>query len=159
MPSRALPRSPATEAVLTTCPSSWATSVGRKTLQPWMTPNRLTPTTQSHSSTGLSTIERPTTPALLHTTWTAPKCSRVRLPQGHHRGVVGDVGRDAGHLGAAVGELRHGRLQYRLLDVGQHQAHARIGEPSGHREADPARAPGHDGDLPGELLHRLPPAP
>src|SRR5437588_759187 len=46
--------SPAMDAVLTTWPSPWARSSGTKDRMPLITPNRLTPRTQSQYSCGIS---------------------------------------------------------------------------------------------------------
>src|SRR5262245_60416874 len=71
---------PAIDAVLTMWPSPpCASRRGMKVRIPWMTPQRFTPSTHSHSSTDRSHASPPTpTPALLQITWTAPKVSTVR---------------------------------------------------------------------------------
>ncbi len=65
-----------------------------------------------------------------------------------HRGVVGHVGDHTDRLDALVrqrsGCLVEGGIRE---DVGQHHLHAFLAEPSAHRAADPARTPGHDGDV------------
>ena len=69
-------KKPPNDAVLTTCASSCARSVGRKAVSPLITPQRLTPRTQSQwSRVSVSTRAKPPTPALLHSTWTAPNRS------------------------------------------------------------------------------------
>src|SRR5262245_10560538 len=51
---------------------------GTKTRTPWTTPQRLTPTTHSHSARVLSQMAASVpTPALLQSKWTAPKASSV----------------------------------------------------------------------------------
>src|SRR5579875_1473748 len=73
-------RSPAIDAVLTTCPSSPCRSrIGTNVRMPWITPQRLTPRIHSQSASVTSQASPPTdTPALLQTTCTAPKASSVR---------------------------------------------------------------------------------
>ena len=65
---------PAIDAVLTTCPGSPEASMrGTNALTPWITPQRSTPITHCQSSSDCSqAAPRVTTPALLHTTCTAP---------------------------------------------------------------------------------------
>src|SRR5437588_3284479 len=64
---------PATDAVFTMCPSGWPISRGANVRTPWITPQRLTPITHSHVVSGTSHDNPPPpTPALLHTTCTAP---------------------------------------------------------------------------------------
>src|SRR5215472_13572711 len=71
---------PAIEAVLTTWPGwRWAIIRGTNASMPWITPHRLTPITHSQSwwvadSSPPCTV----TPALLHSTWTAPHCEKAR---------------------------------------------------------------------------------
>ena len=67
---------PAMDAVFTMWPSPASSSLGRKDRNPWTTPQKLTPSTHSHSLRGISQTwppPLPLTPALLQTTWTAPK--------------------------------------------------------------------------------------
>ncbi len=45
---------------------------------PCTTPMRLTPIVHSHTASGASTMPPPPTPALLHTTWTAPNAESAR---------------------------------------------------------------------------------
>ncbi len=73
-------RSPAIDAVFTTCPSPCATIPGTNARTPWMTPHRLTPSVHSQSAALSVHIgpAPPPTPALLHTTCTAPKRSTAR---------------------------------------------------------------------------------
>ncbi len=60
------------------CPSPCSWSSGRKVRTPWITPQRLTPSTHSQSASETDSKAPPEpTPALLHTTWTAPKASRA----------------------------------------------------------------------------------
>ena len=55
-------------------PARW----GRNARQPWTTPQKFTPITHSHDDSGPNHgSDRGATPALLHTTWTAPKRSSV----------------------------------------------------------------------------------
>src|SRR5262245_20016304 len=64
--------SPATEAVLTTCPSPCATRRGTKARTPWITPQRLTPSAHCQSPRVLfHSGPSGETPALLQTTWTS----------------------------------------------------------------------------------------
>src|SRR5438876_1459938 len=73
-------RCPAIEAVLTTCPSvSCWSRMGTKVRMPWITPQRLTPSTHCQFSRVCCHERRksPPTPALLQTTCTAPKASSV----------------------------------------------------------------------------------
>src|SRR5580765_8283863 len=66
--------SPATEAVLTTCPSPCATRRGTKARTPWITPHRLTPSAHCQSPVVFSQSgPSGETPALLQTTWTSFK--------------------------------------------------------------------------------------
>ena len=69
--------SPATEAVLTMWPSPCSMKRGMKVRVPWMTPQRFTSMTHCHSRSDSSQGARvePETPALLQTTWAAPKRS------------------------------------------------------------------------------------
>src|SRR6056297_1347990 len=54
------------------------TRCGRKVRTPYTTPQKLTPITHSHDSSGPTHgSPAPTTPALLHTTWTPPNRSIV----------------------------------------------------------------------------------
>lgn len=64
----------APDPVFTTWPSPCSTSRGTKVRMPWTTPQRLTPSTQRHSSAEVTQLRPnvPATPALLHTRWTAP---------------------------------------------------------------------------------------
>ena len=67
---------PATEAVLTTCPSSPCFRIaGTKWRMPWMIPQMLTPITNSQSPGGTSISRAPCigTPALLQAMWSLPK--------------------------------------------------------------------------------------
>src|SRR5579862_4344796 len=60
-------------AVLTMWPSPCSTRAGRKARTPWITPHRFTPSTHSQGSVGPNHgSDRLDTPALLHTTCTAP---------------------------------------------------------------------------------------
>ena len=59
-------------------PSPASTSNGPNTVTPWATPKTFTPTIHSHSSGVVSSIRPPgDTPALLHTTCTAPYADSV----------------------------------------------------------------------------------
>ena len=68
---------PAIEAVLTMCPSSPPASMrGTKARTPWITPQRFTPITHCQSASECSwTAPITATPALLQTTWAAPKAA------------------------------------------------------------------------------------
>lgn len=57
-----------------------------------------------------------------------------------------DVGDDGGQLGPCPAQPRGGGFQGIGADVGQHDAHPAAGRGGGQREADPARAAGHDGN-------------
>src|SRR5579885_575421 len=73
-------RSPAIDAVLTTCPYSPCRSrIGKNVRMPWITPTSLTPRIHTQPERVTSQASPPTdTPALLQTTCTAPKASSVR---------------------------------------------------------------------------------
>ena len=64
-----------------------------------------------------------------------------------------DVGRDAEHVAAAARELGHGRVEQRLVDVGEHDAHALGQEPLPEGASDATTAAGHDGRLAPQVLH------
>ena len=68
---------PTIEDVFTTCPSPCSIIRGTNARIPWITPQRFTPSTQAQSSVR-NFHERPKvlTPALLHSTCTAPKRSK-----------------------------------------------------------------------------------
>ena len=71
--------SPAMEAVLTMWPSPWAMNSGVNARIPWITPQRLTPSTHCQSSSVCSHTGPPAeTPALLQITWAVPKRSTAR---------------------------------------------------------------------------------
>ena len=57
------------------------------------------------------------------------------------------------HVEIAVAELLDHHVEHRLVDVGQHDLHALGGEPLTERSSDPTGTTGHDGDLPGQVLH------
>ncbi len=101
-PMNAGANKPATDAVLTMWPSPCSISKGRKTRRPCSTLHRSTSITRFHSSTSNpATIPPPPTPALLHTTCTAPNAASVSFGQGLDLGTVGHVGDpalDLGHL-------------------------------------------------------------
>ncbi len=61
-------------AVFTMWPSPWPARIGRNARTPWTTPQRFTPSTHCQLDTGPNhESARLATPALLQTTWTAPK--------------------------------------------------------------------------------------
>ncbi len=68
---------PAIDTVFTTCPSVPAASMrGTNARTPWTMPMTLTPSVHSKSASVHSHIRPPwNTPALLHSTWTAPNVS------------------------------------------------------------------------------------
>src|SRR4051794_39168022 len=66
------------DAVFTMCPKFCSTMRGTNVEQPWITPKRFTPSTQSQSSGGAVATVPPATPALLQTMCTAPNSSSVR---------------------------------------------------------------------------------
>src|SRR6185436_2113907 len=72
--------SPAIDAVLTMCPGTcWAIIRGTNVSMPWITPQRLTPTAHSQSRwVADSSPPQRATPALLHSTWTAPISANAR---------------------------------------------------------------------------------
>ena len=76
------------------------------------------------------------------------------VPYGVDVGGVRDVGRHAEHGGPRRRERRDRLGQRRLLHVGQHEAHPRVGEALGHRPPDPARPAGDDRYPVPQLLHR-----
>ena len=73
-----------------------------------------------------------------------------------HGGSLGHVGANREHLGAARADLLGGDLERVVLDVGHHHAHALRRESIRQRPADAAGRAGDDGDLPLELVHRIP---
>ena len=124
--------SPASDAVFTMWPSPWASSMGRNTRMPWMTPHRLTPSTHSQSAVVRSCISPPPpTPALLQTTWTAPNASIAASPERVDLVAVGHVGDHGDHLDATGAQVGGDGVERVGLDVGQHQPHALGREPLG----------------------------
>ena len=124
---------------------------------PCTTPRRLTPITHSQSSSGASTMPPPPTPALLHTTCTAPNASRARSRTVSTSLADRDVGDDPEHRRARGLEVGHRGCQRLLLDVGEDEAHAFGREPGGHGPPDAAGTPrDHRHPVP-ELPHRTPP--
>src|SRR3954467_12657337 len=78
-PRRGVDTKLAPEPVFTMCPSPSSIMRGTKLRRPFITPKRLTPTSQRKSSSEKSQM-RPTgeTPALLHSRCTAPKVSKAK---------------------------------------------------------------------------------
>src|SRR5438067_6285354 len=74
-PNRGTGTRPAIDDVLTMCPPSALRSrIGRNVVTPWITPHRLTSSIHRQSSSESDAIGPiGETPALLQTTWTAPK--------------------------------------------------------------------------------------
>ena len=64
-----------------------------------------------------------------------------------------DVGPDAQHVDAFLAELRLGETQSVLLDVGEHDLHAFVGEPLREPPADAARCACYDGYSITKLFH------
>ena len=132
---------------------------GRNARQPWTTPQKLTPITHSHELIGPNHgSARAATPALLHTTWTAPKWSIVCCGEGLHLGLLADVGLhrqrlDAVGLPAARWRPRGRRPARRPSTT--------FSRPPAKRSASanpiPLAAAGDDRDLPLGELHRHPP--
>ena len=159
MPSPATPPRPASDAVFTMWPSSCSSSSGRKVCTPCTTPQRFTPSTQSQTASGASTMPPPPTPALLHTTCTAPKARRApgraprrRRPRPRRRpGPRSRSAPPASSSATVAGERR-------LLHVGEHEPHAVGGEPLRQGPADAARPAGDDGHPVPELVHLDPPS-
>ena len=132
---------PAIDAVFTTCPSSCCMRIGTNARMPWITPQRLTPSTHSHVESGASHDSPPApTPALLHAMWIAPKRSTAASAERLHLRRVADVGAHADHLGARRLELRDRVVERGLLDVAEHDLHALGRERRREREPDAARA-------------------
>ena len=122
---------------------------------PWMTPHRLTPITHSKSRRGRSATFSPRlpTPALLHTTCTPPKRSIVASASAStsdSSDVSTTTGSTSTPSSASVGRRAFERGRF---DVGHHDLHAVVPEPSCQREPDPGRGAGDDRDLAGERLH------
>ena len=63
------------------------------------------------------------------------------------RGAIGHVGADALCREPAVAERRRGRGRSSLVEVGEHDPRARLGERGSDPKADSAGAAGDDGDL------------
>ena len=94
-----------------------------------------------------------TTPALLHTTWTAPNASIVasaRRSTSSHRETSATTRRTSSTRRPAA---RPRPARAAPLDVGQDDPHALGREPLGHGQPDAAGGPGDDGDPPAQLLH------
>ena len=97
------------------------------------------------------------TPALLHSTWTAPCSARVRrreLGDGVVVGHVDDCGVD--RVEAVGAQLRRRVVDRVGPHVGGDDGHALLREPLHHREPDAARAAGDDGDLAAQIFHGSP---
>jgi hypothetical protein len=155
-------RSPASEAVLTMCPSvSWSIMIGRNVRTPWMTPIRLTPSTQCQSSRVLVQLGNPLvpTPALLQTTCTAPVLAERLLRERVDLLGLRDVGHHGVHVRAGVPEAGGGERERLLLDVAQHDAHAGLHERLAHAAPDAAGGSRDHGDLSFHVLHDDLPAP
>ena len=60
-----------------------------------------------------------------------------------HLRLVPDVGDERPRVPAALDELLRGRLEPRLVDVGERHVRAAVRQHLGHREAEPARGAGH----------------
>ena len=148
---------PLPDVVFTTAPSvSWASMVGRNALMPLTAPITFTSSDQRQSLTWCSHIcpsDAEPTPALLHSTSTAPNASSVASRNDFERRQLGDVGDHTDDVATLVAQL--GRRLGDLLgvDVGDDRAHAFVGEAFDQRATDAARAPGDDHDLAGEGLH------
>ena len=139
---------PKTDEVLTRCPASCSSSTGMNARTPFMTPSRFTPSTQSHSPGGHSHSGPcgPPTPALLHTTCTAPNADRAAsrsAPTAARSATSVTTDRTA--------RPRPGDLGRRLASAGSSTSamttlHALGGEPLGQPKADAAGRPGDDRD-------------
>ena len=123
---------------------------------PWITPNRLTATTQAKSSSGQLGDRQATaadTGVVAHQMDVAEVLEGGRR-QRRHVGRHADVGGHGEHVGARRRELLAGAVEHRPLHVGDDDAHPLGGEALGHRQAD-ARCPTRDhGDLAGEISHQ-----
>ena len=124
---------------------------------PLTTPITLTSSDQRQSLTWCSHIwpsDADPTPALLHSTSTAPNASSVASRSASSDDELGDVGDDADDVASLVAQLGRGRRSTSVgVDVGDDRAHALVGEALDQRAADASRAPGDDRDLAGEILH------
>ena len=123
---------------------------------PCTTPMRFTPIVHSQTASGASTMPPPPTPALLHTTWTAPNAASARSRTASTSAATATSVGTPDHLGAAGLELGHRGRQRSRLHVGQHQAHAVGREAPGQRPADAAGPAGDHGHPVLQLPHRAP---
>ena len=145
---------PAIDAVLTMCPSPCSVMIGRNARTPWITPYRLIPSTQSHSVSGpVHALPLPATPALLHSTWAAPKRSSVRRARSSTCSACEASQWTARTSPRARCELGFDRRQLGVVDVGEHDVHPLGREPLGERPTDPAARAGDDSDLARQRVH------
>ncbi len=148
---------PLPDVVFTTAPSvSWASMVGRNALMPLTAPITFTSSDQRQSLTWCSHIwpsDADPTPALLHSTSTAPNASSVASRSASSDDELGDVGDDTDDVATLVAQLGRGLGDLLAVDVGDDRAHAFVGEALDERATDAAGAAGDDRDLARELLH------
>ena len=152
----AKPKRPAAEDRLTIEPPPAALMCGtaRRAHRYW--PVRLTSSVRRQSSGAISSIGPvgPAMPALLIRMSMPPSCSQRQLEQAIDRCLVGDVGRDRGHLG----QLAAQPVERRLIDVAGHDARTRLDEGLERDPADPGPARGQHHPLVIEpQIHTSPP--
>ena len=116
------------------------------------------PSVHSHSSIDiLSIVANVQTPALLHSTWTAPKWSIAAVASASTSASLRHVGAHADGLVTGRGQLVDGAVERRLVDLGGDDAHAGAGERPGHAQTHAGPGARDDGDLALELFHERTP--
>ena len=130
------------EAVLTMWPRSPpAIMRGTNASMPWITPQRLTPSTHCQSRcVAVSSPPQAATPALLQSTWTAPKRRPRPLGQGPDLAQIGDVGPDRQRVDAVAARLAGDALHRGLVEIGDDHPGALAGQGQRQGPADPAAA-------------------
>ncbi len=155
--SNGAPDRPATEEVLTMCPSvPWASIRGTNARMPWRMPHRLAPSTNSKSATGRSQMSPPTnTPALLQSTWTWPQRSKTASARASTSPARLTSQTSATESGAGWWDRRSGGgLGERpAVEIGHRHLHPLPGEREGQGPPDPAAGSGHHRGLSRQLLH------
>ena len=124
---------------------------------PWITPKTFTSTAQRQSFTWCchsAPSEPDGIPALLHTRWTAPNRRSVTS---RRCSTDSSCETSVGHAEHArprwLESSCHGRVEQRLVDVGQDDLHALGQEPLAQCPPDAAAAAGDDGGLAPQVLH------
>ena len=123
---------------------------------PLTAPMTFTSSDQRQSLTWCSHIwpsEAEPTPALLHSTSTAPNAPSVSSRNASSDDELGDVGDDTDDVATLVAQLGRRLGDLFGVDVGDDRAHAFVGEALDERATDAACAAGDHRDLARELLH------